>query len=196
MKRLRIVVAAVGLGVLAGGAVAAETAEPVDNPQDGSTVVFGIDWAYSHDFTVIVVLDVVTNTMLYMDRFNGTDYTLQRERIQALASRFDPMVVISETNSMGRPNNEELRKAGLPVQDFTTTNSTKAVIIESMAGAFERGVLTVLNDPVLIGELQAYEGKQLPGGATRYSAPAGMHDDIVIALALAYSGSTIGPAFL
>jgi hypothetical protein len=38
----------------------------------------------------------------------------------------------------------------------------------------------------LISELQAFESTKLPGGGLRYAAPQGMHDDCVMALALAW----------
>jgi len=50
----------------------------------------------------------------------------------------------------------------------------------------------------LVSELQAYTMERLPSGRFRYSAPAGMHDDTVIALALAWHGaqySGLGIAF-
>ena len=75
---------------------------------------------------------------------------------------------------------------GLPVRAFQTTNATKAQIIDALALAFERGEITILNDPTLVGELQAYEMQRLPSGMARYSAPEGMHDDTVMALALAW----------
>jgi len=43
---------------------------------------------------------------------------------------------------------------------------------------------------VLINELQSYEAERLPSGMTRYSAPAGLHDDTVMALALAWYNPT------
>ena len=64
---------------------------------------------------------------------------------------------------------------GLPVRDFTTTNATKADIIESLAAAFEQGNIRILDDPTLIAELQAYEVDRLPSGMVRYSAPDGFH---------------------
>ena len=58
----------------------------------------------------------------------------------------------------------------------------------------ERGELGILNDPVLIGELEAYERTVSPvTGRSRYSAPEGMHDDCVMALALAWYGLTAPP---
>ena len=66
-------------------------------------------------------------------------------------------------------------------------------MVESLALAFEREQIEILNDPLLIAELQAFAAERLPGGSTRYSAPEGMHDDMVMALALAWrAGSNPG----
>jgi len=48
----------------------------------------------------------------------------------------------------------------------------------------------------MIGELQAYEQTQLPSGIWRYSAPDGMHDDMVMSLALAWHGCNNKPWLL
>ena len=98
---------------------------------------------------------------------------------------------------MGRPNNEQLRAAGLPVRDFVSSSASKAAIVEGLAGAIERAAITLLADPVQIAELQAYEGQRTASGAVRYSAPDGLHDDTVIALALAVHGAgNTGGVFL
>jgi hypothetical protein len=104
---------------------------------------------------------------------------------------------MAESNSMGEPIIEQLQRDGLPVRGFATTNATKAQIIEALALAFEQGAITILNDPTLIGELQAYEMARLPSGMVRYSAPEGMHDDGVMSLALAWSAvADSGPLLL
>ena len=73
---------------------------------------------------------------------------------------------------------------------YKFTNATKANLIDALALAFERGAIRILPDPVLIGELQAYEAERLPSGLMRYGAPQGMHDDTVMALALAWFNPT------
>ena len=73
------------------------------------------------------------------------------------------------------------------------TNSIKTNLVEGLALAFEQGQIEILNDPVLVGELQAYESERLPSGMTRYSAPEGMHDDCVSALMLAWAAGSAGP---
>jgi hypothetical protein len=40
-----------------------------------------------------------------------------------------------------------------------------------------------------LGELEAYQVERLPGGDFRYTAPAGGHDDCVVALALAWQAT-------
>lgn len=168
--------------------VAAVSTLAVQPGAGGRQYVWGIDWAFSNDYTCVSVMDANTRRQVYLDRFNGVDYTLQRQRLIALAHDYPPTAVVSEANAMGRPNNEVLRANGLPVQDFTTGAASKAVIIETLAGAIERADVQLLNDAVQVGELQAYEGQRQPGGGVKYGAPDGMHDDTVIALALAYHG--------
>jgi len=80
----------------------------------------------------------------------------------------------------------------LPVAGFLTTGPSKASIIQALALAFERGAIRIPADPVLLGELQAFEGKTSPSGVMRYGAPAGLHDDTVMALAIGWA-ALVGP---
>ena len=163
------------------------TGECKSGPEAGHEYVIGADWGRSNDFTVFVVLDTTARCMVDMDRSNRVDYVVQRGRLQALHDRWRPSAIIAEQNSIGQPIIEELQRAGLPVKAFTTTNASKARAIEALALAFEQGTITIPNDTTLIGELQAFEATALPSGMMRYAAPAGGHDDIVLALAIAYS---------
>ncbi len=169
--------------------VESATLTPMTMPLSGHTYVAGVDWALHNDFTVITIIDATDQTVAYMDRYNGVDYTVQRQRIAALCERFGVQAILSEDNAMGGPNNEELQSAGLPLRRFTTTHSTKANLIEALAAAFERSALRILNDPILVAELQAYEVQRTPSGLVRYGAPAGIHDDCVISVALAWAAA-------
>lgn len=160
-------------------------------PQNIPAVVIGVDWGRTTDYTVFIALSA-TGHVLGMDRFRGIEYVLQRGRLaefwRKLGSR---AVIIAESNSMGGPVIEQLQRDGLPVHGFWTTGPSKAGIVEALALAFERGVIHIPDDIVLIGELQAFEGKPTASGAIRYAAPEGMHDDTVMALAIAWSGLCI-----
>ena len=166
------------------------TAEPQDEAIEGHNYCFGIDWGRHSDFTVITVWDMNLQAAVYIDRFTMVDYAIQIGRLKALARRFNPSVIMAELNAMGEPLVEQLQGDGLPVQGFYTTNKSKEQIIRDLEGAFERGDVTIINDPVLVSELQAIEQVRLANG-WRFAAPEGMHDDCVISLALAYhAGAT------
>jgi len=161
-----------------------------EQPTPNRQYIFGVDWGKSEDFTVIAIWDVAAKHLVYMDRFNQIEYRVQRQRLGALYERWQPTTVIAESNSMGEPVIEQLRADGMRIQGFTTTNASKTQIIESLALGFERGDIKMINDPVLIGELQAYEVERLPSGNWRYNAPEGFHDDCVMAAAIGYHGVT------
>jgi hypothetical protein len=155
-----------------------------------SQYLFGVDWGKHHDFTVIAVIDITTGNLVHLDRFNQIDYTLQRGRLVSLYERFKPIGIYAEANSIGDPNIEQLRADGLPVYAFQTTAVSKKLAIDGLSLAFERGDITIINDETLIDELLSYEVKRLPSGNTTYAAPDGMHDDTVMALAIAWHGIT------
>lgn len=154
------------------------------------TYVAGLDWAKSYDFTVMVVKDVDTGAYVAIDRFNQVDWAVQRDRVKAMVAKWGITAVLAERNSIGDPNIEALQREGVPVQGFTTTNSTKNHVIEQLALNIETKRTTFPNWPVLVSELQAFEMERLPSGLMRYGAPAGMHDDCVIAAALADEAAT------
>ena len=167
----------------------AATAAPQDTAMLGHAYSMGVDWALTQDYTVAVVIDLTTAEVVYIDRFTGVDYTLQRERVAGVARRFNPQVIVSEANAMGRPNNELLRADGWPVQDFVTTGPSKAQLVSRLVQALESRALRLLPDDALLGELLAFEAQPLATG-TRYAAPSGMHDDTVMALMLAWYNPT------
>ena len=155
--------------------------------------VIGVDLAKHNDFTVFSVMDITTQEQVYMDRDNKVDIVNQVDRLIALNKRFKPETNIIEINKY-ETFCELSRRAGLPVTEFTTTNATKQKAVDDLAYAFENGDIKILNDPVQVGELQAFEMTRTPSGMVRYAAPEGMHDDTVIALALAWQGARSIPA--
>ncbi|MBV6425321.1 MAG: hypothetical protein NAOJABEB_03138 [Steroidobacteraceae bacterium] len=165
----------------------AATAPPDAGPQAGHEYIIGVDWARDNDWTVLTVLDTTERAVVSIDRFNQIDYVVQLGRLSGAVERWRPLVVIAESNSMGQPLIDMLRRTDIPVRPFNTTNASKTAAIDALALAFEQGALRIPPDPVLISELQAYEMERLPSGLMRYSAPEGMHDDCVMSLALAWS---------
>jgi len=157
-------------------------------PEPGGRYVCGIDWGRVDDYTAFAVFDVAGRRLVALERFRQIGWAMQRDRLRALSDRWRPGVIWAEANSIGSVNIEALQAHGLPVRPFQTTVQSKGPLIEALALAMERGEVTLLDDPVLRGELNAYMMERLPSGAYRYGAPPGMHDDTVIAVALGWMG--------
>ena len=155
----------------------------------------GCDWAGAGrraggDFTTFVVM-AKDGTICVIERFKA-DFALQRVRLAGLISRFRPAAVLAEENSIGAPMLSALRASGISVQGWTATNATKHKAVEALALGFEEGRVKIYNTEnraALLAELMAFEGTSLPNGMTRFAAPSGGHDDLVIALMLAYLAS-------
>lgn len=163
----------------------AATLDPLDAPKPGAHYVCGVDVADMTDFTVCTVLDASTGDMVYKDRFNRVGYPVLEDRLAAIHERWQPAPMVIEDNAIGAGVIDHLRARGVRVQAFHTSSTTKQSLIQSLQAAFEHRDIRILNDPVLLGELVAYEAKRLASGFS-YSAPAGWHDDCVMSLALAW----------
>ena len=187
-----------GAGVFRGvDAVAYLQPEP---PREGHQYCFGVDWGRSNDFTVISVIDASTCQQVAVDRFTQIDWEFQSERLHRWADLYRPRGIVAETNAMGNPMVERLStgygrmygdaRRALPMIPWNATNASKAAVIQALSLAIENGEVALLADQVQTGELLAYEAERLPSGLLRYGAPAGQHDDTVIALALAWQGAS------
>lgn len=172
-------------GTVFRGVSAIATVEMDESPVEGMDYVGGLDWARDNDYTVIVIMERYTRRVVFMARFTKISWFLQWEFLLNITNRWRPSFLIGEANSIGQVNLEVMQRAGLPIQGFDMTAKSKSPLIEQLAAAIERGTIALLNDPVLIAELQAYTMERTQTGF-KYSAPSGMHDDSVIALALAY----------
>jgi hypothetical protein len=138
---------------------------------------------------VFIVFCVETKEMVAIERFNRIDYHFQRERLKVLIDRWKPTVNLIEENSIGDINIEELRRDGIRVTAFNTNGESKPALIEELSVAIEKQRLTIMPDPVLLNEMNAYTMKRTATGRWQYNAPSGGHDDTVMALALAYNAA-------
>lgn len=164
------------------------TKAPATTPEAhaGHRIVAGLDWAKQNDFTCTSIGCVDCKIEIARDRFNKIDYTFQRDRLKALYELWGVDEILAESNSIGEPNREMLQRDGLPVIAFETTASSKPPLIENLALSFERAEWQFQADPIWTAELEAYERKvSAITGRSQYSAPEGLHDDTVIARALA-----------
>ena len=162
-----------------------------------SDLYVGIDWSNGNggDYTVVSALDKDGRQWaIHYDKTRGpndqinqiTDLLLNQLPTGKIRS------VICESNSMGAVYidilKERLRNAPFELESFNTSNNTKREIIESLAVDFENNEIKLLNLTEQRNELMAYEMELTKSGLITYNAPYGLHDDFVIALALANYG--------
>lgn len=148
--------------------------------------VAGVDWGQRQDYTAISVVCVDCSCEVMLDRFNKIDWDFQRGRLRTAYDLWGVEHMVAESNSIGSPNIEALQAEGMKVQPFETTATSKPPLIKSFALALERQEVRWLDVPAATAELNAYESKANANtGRLSYNAPAGIHDDTVIARALA-----------
>ena len=154
--------------------------------QPGETYSLGVDLARVEDFTVLTVLDS-KRRQVYHERFNQISWERQIAAITKTAQAYNARVWLDSTG-VGDPIFEQLRKAGLNVTGYTFTNASKEALIDALALGIEQGETRLMDLPAQTSELQAYQYELTPSRNIRMNAPEGMHDDCVIALALAAWG--------
>jgi hypothetical protein len=158
--------------------------------KSGEAAVIGVDWGRHNDATVFVALDPQSRCVVDVERLVDVDFATQRRALIAFWQRNGRGAVLAEANSIGEPNIEELQRAGLPVQAFTTTTASKPLLIDTLALAFEQRTIVLPATEWLLNELEMYSVDVTASGRARYSAPEGGNDDGVIALALAVWGAS------
>lgn len=158
------------------------------DPVRGQFYVMGVDLAKSEDFTVLTVIDATTREVVAHERFNDIMWSEQKLRIQALARRYNNAMCFVDATGIGDPIVEDLQSAGVSVDPFKFTNTSKYDLISNLTLALEQRLITFPRVEVLIDELLQYEYSISDGGRIKYSAPVGKHDDCVISLALAVWG--------
>lgn len=161
--------------------------EPIAEPIADRQYIAGVDVADKMDFTVVSVFDVASKEQVYIDRFHRVGYPILEDRLYAVYNRFKIANMIIEDNSIGQVVIDHLRQRGMMITQFNTSHATKQPLIQQLSAAFEHGNIRIINDPIQVGELQSYESQRTASGFS-YSAPAGMHDDTVTALAFAWYG--------
>lgn len=149
----------------------------------------GLDFGQTNDWTVLSVIDVQAKRQVDMLRINRLSWGEQRARILATCKKWGITHILAEANSIGGVNIEELVKAGLGVQPFTTTNQSKADIMSDLHEGLHEGGLTLQDHAPQKHELNSFVSSQTSTGLWRLAAEGQGHDDTVIALALAWQAA-------
>lgn len=139
---------------------------------------WGWDLAKSYDWTVGVGLDR-DGAVCKFERWQAP----WEVTIPKIISITDAQGLLDSTG-VGDPIDERVRReTNGVVTGFKFTPQSKQQIMEGLAVSIQQGIISFPEGPI-VSELEMFEYEYTRTGV-RYSAPAGVHDDCVCALALA-----------
>lgn len=163
----------------------------IDKTTDFTDIFIGIDWGTGNngDYTVVSGFDPAGNQVL-LEMTNSLSPMEQIEWIAGIVSRIDRSKVrkiLCERNSIGSVYFDALSKrlAGYQISDFTTTNQSKREIIEYLIQRVENSSVKLIRDKEQYIQFSSYAMEITQSGAITYNGLPGVHDDAVIATALA-----------
>jgi hypothetical protein len=148
----------------------------------------GVDLGRYEDFTVIVVIDRMTNHVVHFDRFNTVDWSIQKEIIAETSRKYGNASIFIDSTAItiGDAYVNELADEGFCVFGYKISgNTSKRQLVEKGVVMVNQNQISFPQIDDLVDELYAFTYKISDGGVIRYEAPDGMHDDCVIALCLA-----------
>ena len=156
-------------------------------PKRGEMYVAGLDLAKIEDFTVLAIMNR-ERQVVFVDRFHRLDWAIQLNRVKAAVDRFNYARILVDSTGAGEPLFEEMKRAGCNVAPYAFTSRSKAALVENLSLMLEKKEIVLPNPriwPEGIDELESFEFSVNEAGNVRTGAPSGIHDDCVVALALA-----------
>lgn len=147
---------------------------------DGEPVCWGVDLAKSEDWTVCIALDRNGQTCR-AERWQRVPWAETSRRIIELVGDTPALV---DSTGVGDPVVEGLQQRAPQIEGFKFTNASKQQLMEGLAVEIQSRRIG-FPDGIIRTELEAFAFEYSPTMKVRYTAPEGMHDDCVCALALA-----------
>lgn len=166
-----------------------------ERPEVSGKLYIGVDWGSGteNDYTAIVVLNnnaeqcglYVTNNLTPMAQIEWASNI-----IKDLATKATIAKLTCEANSIGAVYIDALKqKIGgkIKINEFVNTNKSKQDLVTTLQLALENKDITLMRDDEQLNQLRSYEAKINPRTKTiSYNGKAGINDDIVIGIMLAY----------
>lgn len=172
-----------GAGVFRGVTACIDPGRSENEQPRGEWHQAGLDVARHEDYTVLTVFDDKLR-QVWFERINQVSW----ERVIAAALNvyriFGCRFVVDSTG-VGDAIFDRLMHEGVPCRPYNFTNASKESLVDNLAILIEQKKVRLMDLPVQTAELLAFQYDVTQSGRLRMTAPAGTHDDCVIALALA-----------
>ncbi len=166
--------------------------------QVGETIVVGSDLAKHVDYYCNIALRL-NGEVVGFERYNHLDWPFMRARSINFCRQFGDAYLLIDSTGVGDPVYDEITREYNNVQGYKITNSTKKALIENLSIMLDNNQISFpgnpetkefsselnVDFPVLKSELESFTYEIAASGLVHYGAPEGLHDDCVMALALA-----------
>ena len=143
--------------------------------------VYGVDLAKSVDFTAVVGLDS-NGVVCFFDLFQ-LPWNQTKQRLIEIIGSTDCIV---DSTGVGDSITEDLQRVLPRVEGFKFSSTSKQQLMELLSSRISTQQVH-FPDNEIVSELMNFEYEYSRTGV-KYSAPNGLHDDCVMALALALKG--------
>lgn len=153
---------------------------------DNLPVVYGLDLARSMDYTVLVGMDA-WRRVVHLERWQAP-WAETKARVRRIVGQTP---VVADATGVGDAIVADLQAMEVSVTPHVFTQPSKLRLMQRLVAAFQGRELVIPDQSVqsdwLVAELESFEFNYTATGV-RYEAPSGLHDDGVMALALALHG--------
>lgn len=167
----------------------------IGEPQKTETIYLGIDFATGSgtDYTAISAINQ-DGEQVFIKRVKDITPTQQVDWlvniIKDCKEHYNIAKVLAEQNSIGKVYNDLLKKQLKPLDvhltDWTTSNSSKKKLVDTLQLAFDNNRIKILNNEKQLDELRKFQANvNIKTNLTTYGAATG-NDDQVMALMLSY----------
>ncbi|MEM4281492.1 MAG: terminase family protein [Candidatus Caldarchaeum sp.] len=161
---------------------------PLAKPAEKSRTYLGVDFGRYRDSTVIIGVALEDDGRLrvcHINELKQKSFGEQIEAVRKAAETLTPAAVAVDATGMGAPLAEDLAEKITSLVPVRLTAPVKNNLVNNLRNSLLGGKLVLPADATqLINQLRLFQQINT-GGTARYEAPAGEHDDYVIALALA-----------
>lgn len=155
-------------------------------PQQGQTYRAGLDLAKSVDWSVLSIFDSAGQQVL-LERWQGVPWAETIRRAVRLVEPYKALLTVDATG-VGDPVYDAIRKEWPRTEPFKFTEQSRADLLNALILQFEQMQLRLLDNAAQRSELESLEWAMTPRGKARLQVPGSMHDDIIMADALAVYG--------
>jgi hypothetical protein len=146
--------------------------------------VLGVDLGQKIDYTVIFPIDRSNFHVGQPMVMRQADFLLQSTMIELQYRKWNNATVTVDATGLGAPVCDYLAKNIRDLRRFNFTQKSKPDLLQNLLIRLAKGDLKLPNCPELLDQLKAFQYKQ-SGSRLSMEVPSGMHDDHVMALALA-----------